>query len=135
MSLTSIGQSALGSWAKKSIGDIIGWGAALFGGDAITIAKTVTGTLETIGLAKKLIDPERAGISDGGLMSQRIPTVSFEGVTYPKQKFAKGPSKPTVISAEDMDRKWEMILSQDYYIQTRFTPKAKDIAGQVTKIG
>jgi hypothetical protein len=56
-------------------------------------------------------------------------------MTYPKQKHARGPDKPTVISAEAMDKKWEMILAQDYYIQTRFTPKAKDISGQVTKIG
>jgi hypothetical protein len=134
MSIKSIGESALGSWAKKSVGNIIGWGASLFGmGDAAKIAKTVTGTLETVGLAKKLFG-EDASI-DEGLMSQKIPTVSFEGMTYPKQKFAKGPGKPTVVSAEAMDRKWEMILAQDYYIQTRFTPKAKDIASQVTKIG
>jgi len=133
MTIKSIGESALGNWAKKNIGNVIGWGASLFGADAAKIAKTVTGTLETIGLAKSMFGADTA--IDEGLMSQKIPTVSFEGMTYPKQKYAKGPAKPTVISAEAMDKKWEMILAQDYYIQTRFTPKAKDIAGQVTKIG
>jgi len=133
MNIKSIGESALGTFAKKSIGNIVGWGASLFGKDAATVAKTVTETLETIGLAKKIFGEDTA--IDEGLMSQKIPTVSFDGMTYPKQKHARGPDKPTVISAEAMDKKWEMILAQDYYIQTRFTPKAKDISGQVTKIG
>jgi len=33
-----------------------------------------------------------------------------------------------------MDKEWELRLMSDYFAQTRYTPKASDIASQVTKI-
>ena len=129
MDVGRIGESALGKWAKKAVGNVVGWGADLLElGNKKDVAKTVTETLETIGLAKRVFDKDG---SSAGLMRRGTPTVSFEGVTYPKQRSAKAPKGPSVTDAEKMDKAWELKLMSDYYVQTRFTPKAQDIAGQV----
>ena len=130
---SSVGTSVLGTIAKKAVGKVIGWGAStIFGMDKDKVAKNVYDTLETIGVATRdagLYDEKR------GIMSKAMPSVDFEGsVSYAKQKMAKGPPRADVIGAEKMDKEWELRLMSDYFVQTRYTPKASDIASQVTKV-
>lgn len=130
---SSVGTSVLGTIAKKAVGNVIGWGAStIFGMDKDKVAKNVYDTLETIGVATR-----EAGLfkEKGGIMSKAMPSVDFEGsVSYAKQKMAKGPPPSKVIGAEKMDKEWELRLMSDYFVQTRYTPKASDIASQVTKV-
>ena len=129
---SSVGTSVLGTIAKKAVGKVIGWGAStIFGMDKDTVAKNVYDTLETIGVATR----EAGLFKEKGLMSKAMPSVDFEGsVSYAKQKMAKAPKGPDVIDAEKMDKEWELRLMSDYFVQTRYTAKASDIASQVTKV-
>ena len=129
---SSVGTSVLGTIAKKAVGNVIGWGAStIFGMDKDKVAKNVYDTLETIGVATR----EAGLFKEKGLMSKAMPSVDFEGsVSYAKQKMAKGPPPSKVIGAEKMDKEWELRLMSDYFVQTRYTPKASDIASQVTKV-
>ena len=129
---SSVGTSVLGTIAKKAVGNVIGWGAStIFGMNKDTVAKNVYDTLETIGIATR----EAGLFKEKGLMSKAMPSVDFEGsVSYAKQKMAKGPPPSKVIGAEKMDKEWELRLMSDYFVQTRYTPKASDIASQVTKV-
>jgi len=129
---SSVGTSVLGTIAKKAVGNVIGWGAStIFGMDKDKVAKNVYDTLETIGVATR-----EAGLfkEKGGIMSKAMPHLDFEGVSYAKQKMAKGPPRAKVTGAEKMDKEWELRLMSDYFVQTRYTPKASDIASQVTKV-
>ena len=125
-------QGIVGTIAKKAVGKVIGWGAStIFGMDKDKVAKNVYDTLETIGVATR----EAGLFKEKGLMSKAMPSVDFEGsVSYAKQKMAKGPPPSKVIGAEKMDKEWELRLMSDYFVQTRYTPKASDIASQVTKV-
>ena len=125
-------QGIVGTIAKKAVGNVIGWGAStIFGMDKDVVAKNVYDTLETIGVATR----EAGLFKEKGLMSKAMPSVDFEGsVSYAKQKMAKGPPPSKVIGAEKMDKEWELRLMSDYFVQTRYTPKASDIASQVTKV-
>ena len=125
-------QGIVGTIAKKAVGNVIGWGAStIFGMDKDKVAKNVYDTLETIGVATR----EAGLFKEKGLMSKAMPSVDFEGsVSYAKQKMAKAPKGPDVIDAEKMDKEWELRLMSDYFVQTRYTPKASDIASQVTKV-
>lgn len=127
---SSVGTSVLGTIAKKAVGNVIGWGAStIFGMNKDTVAKNVYDTLEAVGVG--LRDQERRG----GIMTRAMPSLDFEGsVSYAKQKMAKGPPPSKVIGAEKMDKEWELRLMSDYFVQTRYTPKASDIASQVTKV-
>jgi len=123
-------QGIVGTIAKKAVGNVIGWGAStIFGMNKDTVAKNVYDTLEAVGVG--LRDQERRG----GIMTRAMPSLDFEGsVSYAKQKMAKGPPRADVIGAEKMDKEWELRLMSDYFVQTRYTPKASDIASQVTKV-
>jgi len=124
-------QGILGKAAKKAVGNVIGWGAStLFGLDKDTVAKNVYETLEAVGVAR-----EKAAMGSGGIMTRAMPSVDFTGgISYAKQKMAKGPKPAGVTDAEKMDKEWELRLMSDYFVQTRYTPKASDIASQVTKV-
>ena len=123
-------QGIVGTIAKKAVGNVIGWGAStIFGMNKDTVAKNVYDTLEAVGVG--LRDQERRG----GIMTRAMPSLDFEGsVSYAKQKMAKGPPRAKVTGAEKMDKEWELRLMSDYFVQTRYTPKASDIASQVTKV-
>ena len=123
-------QGIVGTIAKKAVGNVIGWGAStIFGMNKDTVAKNVYDTLEAVGVG--LRDQERRG----GIMTRAMPSLDFEGsVSYAKQIMAKGPPRADVIGAEKMDKEWELRLMSDYFVQTRYTPKASDIASQVTKV-
>jgi len=130
---TRVGTSVLGKIAKKAVGNVIGWGAStIFGMDKDKVSKSVYDTLETVGLAAR-----DAGFYDEkrGIMTRAMPSLDFEGsVSYAKQKMAKGPPRAKVTDTEKMDKEWELRLMSDYFVQTRYTPKASDIASQVTKV-
>lgn len=130
---TSVGKSVLGKAAKNAVANVIGWGAStIFGMDKDTVSKNVYETLETVGIAAR-----DAGLYDGkrGIMTRAMPSVDFTGgISYAKQKMAKGPKPADVTDAEKMDKEWELRLMSDYFVQTRYTPKASDIASQVTKV-
>ena len=123
-------QGIVGTIAKKAVGNVIGWGAStIFGMNKDTVAKNEYDTLEAVGVG--LRDQERRG----GIMTRAMPSLDFEGsVSYAKQKMAKGPPRAKVTGAEKMDKEWELRLMSDYFVQTRYTPKASDIASQVTKV-
>ena len=123
-------QGIVGTIAKKADVNVIGWGAStIFGMNKDTVAKNVYDTLEAVGVG--LRDQERRG----GIMTRAMPSLDFEGsVSYAKQKMAKGPPRADVIGAEKMDKEWELRLMSDYFVQTRYTAKASDIASQVTKV-
>ncbi len=99
---SSVGTSVLGTIAKKAVGNVIGWGAStIFGMDKDKVSKSVYDTLETVGIAARdagLYDEKR------GIMSKAMPHLDFEGVSYAKQKMAKGPPPSKVIGAEKMDK-------------------------------
>ena len=123
-------QGVLGTIAKKAVGNVIGWGAStIFGMNKDTVSKNVYDTLEAVGVG--LREQEKGG----GIMTRAMPHLDFEGVSsYAKQKMAKGPPPSKVTGAEKMDKEWELRLMSDYFVQTRYTPKASDIASQVTKV-
>jgi len=123
-------QGILGSVAKKAVGNVIGWGAStLFGLDKDTVAKNVYETLEEVGVGIREQEKGR------GIMTRAMPSVDFTGgISYAKQKMAKGPKPAGVTDTEKMDKEWELRLMSDYFVQTRYTPKASDIASQVTKV-
>ena len=127
----SVGTSVLGKIAKKAVSNVIGWGAStIFGLNKDTVAKNVYETLEAVGVAR-----EKAAMGSGGIMTRAMPSVDFTGgISYAKQKMAKAPKGPGVTDAEKMDKEWELRLMSDYFVQTRYTPKASDIASQVTKV-
>ena len=127
---SNVGKSVLGTIAKKAVGKVIGWGAStIFGIDKAKVAENVYDTLEAVGVASR-----DAGLW-GGIMTRAMPSLDFEGsVSYANQKMAKGPPRADVIGAEKMDKEWELRLMSDYFVQTRYTPKASDIASQVTKV-
>jgi len=124
-------QGILGSVAKKAVSNVIGWGAStIFGLNKDTVAKNVYETLEAVGVAR-----EKAAMGSGGIMTRAMPSVDFTGgISYAKQKMAKGPKPAGVTDTEKMDKEWELRLMSDYFVQTRYTPKASDIASQVTKV-
>ena len=128
---SSVGTSVLGTIAKKAVGNVIGWGAStIFGLNKDTVAKNVYETLEAVGVAR-----EKAAMGSGGIMTRAMPSVDFTGgISYAKQKMAKGPKPAGVTDTEKMDKEWELRLMSDYFVQTRYTPKASDIASQVTKV-
>jgi hypothetical protein len=130
---SNVGKSVLGTIAKKAVGKVIGWGAStIFGMDKDKVAENVYDTLEAVGVASR-----DAGLFDekSGIMSKSMPSLDFTGgISYAKQKMAKGPPSSKVIGAEKMDKEWELRLMSDYFVQTRYTPKASDIASQVTKV-
>ena len=125
-------QGLLGTIAKKAVGKVIGWGAStIFGLDKDAVAKNVYETLEAVGVAREKAE----AMGSRGMMTRAMPSLDFEGsVSYAKQKMAKGPPPSKVIGAEKMDKEWELRLMSDYFVQTRYTPKASDIASQVTKV-
>ena len=126
-----VGTSVLGKIAKKAVSNVIGWGAStIFGLNKDTVAKNVYETLEAVGVAR-----EKAAMGSGGIMTRAMPSVDFTGgISYAKQKMAKGPKPAGVTDTEKMDKEWELRLMSDYFVQTRYTPKASDIASQVTKV-
>jgi len=131
MNWKNVGASALGKLAKKGVSNVIGWGAkTIFGVDQKTVADNVYDTLEAVGVAHR----EAEKMAGTGLMTRAMPSLDFEGISYAKQKMATGPKPAKVIGAEKMDKEWELLLMSDYFVQTRYTPKASDIASQVTKI-
>ena len=131
MGWKDVGASALGKLAKKGVSKVIGWGAnTIFGLNQKTVSDTVYDTLEAVGIAHR----EAEKMAGTGLMTRTVPSLDFEGVSYAKQKMAKGPKPAKVIGAEKMDKEWELRLMSDYFVQTRYTPKASDIASQVTKV-
>ena len=125
-------QGLLGTIAKKAVGKVIGWGAStIFGLDKDAVAKNVYETLEAVGVARR----EAEAMGSRGMMTRAMPSLDFEGsVSYAKQKMAKAPPSAKVTDAEKMDKEWELRLMSDYFVQTRYTPKASDIASQVTKV-
>jgi len=129
----NVGSSVLGKIAKKTVSNVIGWGAStIFGLDKKTVSDNVYDTLQTIGAATR-----DAGLFDerSGIMSKSMPSLDFTGgISYAKQKMAKGPRPADVTDTEKMDKEWELRLMSDYFAQTRYTPKASDIASQVTKV-
>lgn len=131
MGWKDVGASVLGKVAKKAVSNVIGWGAStIFGMDKDTVAKNVYETLEAVGVAR-----EKAAMGSGGIMTRAMPSVDFTGgISYAKQKMAKGPKPAGVTDTEKMDKEWELRLMSDYFVQTRYTPKASDIASQVTKV-
>ena len=131
MGWRDVGASVLGKAAKKAVSNVIGWGAStIFGLNKDTVAKNVYETLEAVGVAR-----EKAAMGSGGIMTRAMPSVDFTGgISYAKQKMAKGPKPAGVTDTEKMDKEWELRLMSDYFVQTRYTPKASDIASQVTKV-
>ena len=125
-------QGLLGTIAKKAVGKVIGWGAStIFGLDKDAVAKNVYETLEAVGVAREKAE----AMGSRGMMTRAMPSLDFEGsVSYAKQKMAKGPKPADVTDTEKMDKEWELRLMSDYFVQTRYTPKASDIASQVTKV-
>ena len=133
MGWKDVGASVLGKVAKKAVSNVIGWGAStIFGMDKDTVAKNVYDTLEAVGVAQREAEEY---MERKGLMTRAMPSVDFTGgISYAKQKMAKGPKPAGVTDAEKMDKEWELRLMSDYFVQTRYTPKASDIASQVTKV-
>ena len=133
MGWKDVGASVLGKVAKKAVGNVIGWGAStIFGMNKETVAKNVYDTLEAVGVAHREAEEY---MERKGLMTKAMPSVDFTGgISYAKQKMAKGPKPAGVTDAEKMDKEWELRLMSDYFVQTRYTPKASDIASQVTKV-
>ena len=129
---SNVGKSVLGTIAKKAVGKVIGWGAStIFGMDKDKVAENVYDTLEAVGVAQRKAE----AMGSSGIMSKSMPSLDFTGgISYAKQKMAKGPPSSKVIGAEKMDKEWELRLMSDYFVQTRYTPKASDIASQVTKV-
>ena len=132
MGWRDVGASVLGKAAKKAVSNVIGWGAStIFGMDKDTVAKNVYDTLEAVGVAQR----EAEAMGSRGIMTRAMPSVDFTGgISYAKQKMATGPKPADVTDAEKMDKEWELRLMSDYFVQTRYTPKASDIASQVTKV-
>ena len=127
-----VGTSVLGKIAKKAVSNVIGWGAStIFGMDKKTVSDNVYDTLEAVGVAQRVSEAMRSR----GMMTRAMPSLDFEGSdSYAKQKMAKGPPRAKVTDTEKMDKEWELRLMSDYFVQTRYTPKASDIASQVTKV-
>ena len=132
MGWKDVGAIVLGKVSKKAVSNVIGWGAStIFCMDKDTVAKNVYDTLESVGAAQR----EAEAMGSRGLMTRAMPSVDFTGgISYAKQKMAKGPKPAGVTDAEKMDKEWELRLMSDYFVQTRYTPKASDIASQVTKV-
>ena len=129
---SDVGSSVLGKIAKKAVSNVIGWGAStIFGMDKKTVSDNVYDTLEAVGVAHR----EAEAMRSRGMMTRAMPSVDFTGgISYAKQKMATGPKPAKVTGAEKMDKEWELRLMSDYFVQTRYTPKASDIASQVTKV-
>ena len=133
MGWRDVGASALGTIAKKAVSNVIGWGAkTIFGWNQKTVSDNVYDTLQAVGVAHREAEEY---MERKGLMTKAMPSVDFTGgITYAKQKMAKGPKPAGVTDTEKMDKEWELRLMSDYFVQTRYTPKASDIASQVTKV-
>ena len=72
-----VGSSVLGKIAKKTVSNVIGWGAStIFGLDKKTVSDNVYDTLQTIGAATR-----DAGLFDerSGIMSKSMPSLDFTG--------------------------------------------------------